>query len=434
MSSDILPSPVRVHILGAGPVGLLLAALLQPNERFSVRLYEKRREYTRTRMVQLASYLVADSVEDYSTDNIDEESVFAIFDAREINEGLAFRQSIPSDLMGLLRGWTQGFVPLNTIERSLSDLIDARRSHPVPRTTANVTAQAATAMLEPGDILIDCTGSRSVLRDQLVPNADAADPSSSLALLPKEADVRPNDKPRPKDQMPDGANTLQIRLEYALVITFLYGQAYDCNEYCKYVKNIDNPQYKFIPAVNRTYYDGSISHVTGIVTISAEDYERMPSRFDGQWLRNNFPKVAESIDRFIAKVKEETNGEILGDLEIIRIPLDLYRARNATSREWRRTGSSDHPFARSPVFLSGDSAVGSPYFQSISLGFECSMFLAGLLGQRDLPLADMFDSYELYIYKQWLRVYNRSKMIKHNKDLLACVGDTNALLEKLHIY
>jgi len=25
-------------------------------------------------------------------------------------------------------------------------------------------------------------------------------------------------------------------------------------------------------------------------------------------------------------------------------------------------------------------------------------------------------------------------MIKHNKDLLECVGDTFALLEKLHIY
>ena len=50
-------------------------------------------------------------------------------------------------------------------------------------------------------------------------------------------------------------------------------------------------------------------------------------------------------------------------------------------------GTGDHPFARSPVFLVGDSAMGSPYFQSISLGFECAMFLAGLLGQRDLPLA-----------------------------------------------
>jgi len=51
-----------------------------------------------------------------------------------------------------------------------------------------------------------------------------------------------------------------------------------------------------------------------------------------------------------------------------------------------------------------------------------------------VPLADLFDRYELYIYKQWLRVYNRSKMIKHNKDLLGCVGDTDALLAKLHIY
>jgi hypothetical protein len=28
----------------------------------------------------------------------------------------------------------------------------------------------------------------------------------------------------------------------------------------------------------------------------------------------------------------------------------------------------------------------------------------------------------------------RSKMIKHNKDLLERVGDTSAMLEKLHIY
>ena len=62
------------------------------------------------------------------------------------------------------------------------------------------------------------------------------------------------------------------------------------------------------------------------------------------------------------------------------------------------------------------------------------MFLAGLLGQRDLPLKDVFDRYEQYIYQQWLRVYMRSKMIKHNKDLFESIDDTLALLEKLHIY
>ena len=403
--SDV-PRSGEVHVLGAGPVGLMLTALLQPIERFSVHLYEKRGEYTRTRMVQLAPYLVADSVESYRTDYIDGDTIAAVFEPAELDEGLAFRRSIPGDLMELLREWAQGFCPLNAIERSLSDLIDARESASVHRTGAVVSAEDAMAMLEPGDILIDCTGNTSVLRDHLVPGS---------------GDV-------------EGANTLNIRLEYALVITFLYGQQYDCNEYCKYYKNAENVQYKFIPAVHRTFYDGSISHVTGIVTITAEDYEAMPPQFDGNWLRANFPRVAESMDRFIDKVKQETHGEIVGDLDVVRIPLNLYRARNATSRQWRAQGNGDDPFAGSPVFLAGDSAIGSPYFQSISLGFECAMVLAGLLAHSDLPQRDMLDRYELYMYKQWLRVYMRSKMIKHNKDLLERVDDRYALLEQLHVY
>jgi 2-polyprenyl-6-methoxyphenol hydroxylase-like FAD-dependent oxidoreductase len=406
VAPETVPSGGCVHVLGAGPVGLMLTALLQSMEGFSVRLYEKRDAYTRTRMVQLAPYLVADTLESYRADAIDGDSVEAVFDPAELDQGLTFRQSIPADLMRLLRGWAVGFCPLNAIERSLSDLIDARGSNGVQRTSAVVTADDAMAMLEPGDVLIDCTGSRSLLRDHLVPGAGEV----------------------------EGANTLNVRLEYALVITFLYGQPYDCNESCKYHKNLQNPQYKFIPMVHRTHYDGSVSHVTGIVNISAEEYEAMPSRFDGEWLRGNFPEIAGSMDRFIDKIKEETQGEILGDLEIVRIPLDLYRARNATSRQWLAAGPSDHPFATSPVFLAGDSAIGSPYFQSISLGFECAMYLAGLITKRDLPVSDMLDRYELYSYKQWLRVYMRSKMIKHNKDLFESIDEPLALLEKLHIY
>jgi 2-polyprenyl-6-methoxyphenol hydroxylase-like FAD-dependent oxidoreductase len=402
-----LPATTRVHVVGAGPVGLLLTALLQTMEGISVRLYEKRREYTRTRMVQLAPYLVADSVESYRVDAIDGDSVEAVFDPPELDQGLAFRQTIPRDLGALLESWVLGFCPLNSIERSLSDLIDARGPSGVERRAAVVTAEDAMAMVEPGDVLIDSTGSSSLLRDRLVPGSH---------------------------EVGEDANTLKVRLEYALVITFLYGQRYDCNEYCKYYKNIENPHYKFIPMVHRTHYDGSVSHVTGIVNISAEDYEAMPSRFDGDWLRSNAPGVAESMDRFIDKIKDETHGELLGDLEIVRIPLDLYRARNATNRQWLAAGPSDHPFATSPVFLAGDSAIGSPYFQSISLGFECAMFLAGLIAQRDLSLREMLDRYELHIYKQWLRVYMRSKMIKHNKDLFESLDDPMALLEKLHIY
>ncbi|HEY3222680.1 MAG TPA: hypothetical protein VGJ76_02660 [Pseudolabrys sp.] len=398
----------RVHIVGAGPVGLMLTALLQTTGTFSIRLYEKRREYTRTRMVKLDSYLVADSVESYCIDRIDGENVEAVFDRTELDEGLAFRRSIPSDLKALLRSWTLGFCPLNAIERSLGDLIDVRASNSVERIAAAVTAEKAMAMLKPEDILIDCTGSNSLLRDHVAPPVG--------------------------EVVGGGANTFKIRLEYALVVTFLYSQTYICDEYCKYYKNAENYRYKFIPAVHRTYYDQSVTHVTGIVKISAEEFEAMPPRFDGQWLRDNFPGAAQSMDRFIQKIKHETGGEILGELEIIRIPLDLYRARNATSRKWRELSLTDHPFAGSPVFLAGDSAIGSPYFQSISLGFECAMFLAGLLGQSDQPVRETFNRYENYIHKQWLRVYMRSKMIKHNKDLFESFDDTFALLEKLHIY
>ena len=167
--------------------------------------------------------------------------------------------------------------------------------------------------------------------------------------------------------------------EHALVVTFLYGQTYDCNEYCKYYKNVGTERYKFIPAVHRTFNDGAVTHVTGLITISPEDYAAMPAQFDGQWLREHFPGVADSVEHFVDKIKEESHGEIVGDLHIIRIPLNLYRARHATSRRLCASGPSGHPLAAAPVILAGDSAIGSPYFQSISLGFECAMYLAGLI-------------------------------------------------------
>jgi 2-polyprenyl-6-methoxyphenol hydroxylase-like FAD-dependent oxidoreductase len=396
----------RVHIVGAGPVGLFLAALLQSIEGQPVRLYEKRGEYTRTRMVSLADYLIADSVESYKADTIDGQSVEAIFDPLELETRLAYRRTIAPDLRALLIEWTRGFVPLNTIERSLSDLIDARGTGAIERIAGDMAADEAIAMLEPGDILVDCTGTRSLMRDLLIPGDDLG----------------------ARDR-----NTMRVRMEYALVVTFLYDRHYSCDEYCKYYKNRENADHKFIPAVDRTWYDGSVSHVTGIVGISRAEYDAMPSSFDGAWLRDQFPDVAQSMDRFIDKVQDESHGELVGDLKIVRIPLDVYHARNATSRRWWESGL-DHPLATASVFLLGDSAIGSPYFQSISLGLECAFFLAGHIANRAMSVEDIFDRYEAFMYQQWLRVYMRTRMIKHNKDLLESVDDTTGLLEKLHVY
>jgi 2-polyprenyl-6-methoxyphenol hydroxylase-like FAD-dependent oxidoreductase len=390
-------------------VGLFLAALLQDIDGQEIRIYEQRDDYTRTRMVSLAGYLVADTIESYKEDSIDGQDVEAIFEAAQIEEGLRIRRAIAPDLRALLVEWTRGFVPLNTIERALSELIEARGTGTVKRAAALVDPEQALAIAEPGDILVDCTGARSVLRDLLLPPAD------------------------PGTAGTPASNTQRYRLEYALVITFLYDQHYACNEYCKYYKNVENPDYKFIPAVHRTYYDGMISHVTGMIRISQEEYEAMPRSFDGAWLRERFPSVAASMDRFIDKVQAETNGQIIGGLDITRIPLDVYRARTMTSRRWHET-HSDQALARTPVFLAGDSAIGSPYFQSISLGLECASWLARFLGDRSLSIEEVFDRYESLMYQQWLRVYMRTQMIKHNKDVLESVDDTLGLLAKLHVF
>jgi 2-polyprenyl-6-methoxyphenol hydroxylase-like FAD-dependent oxidoreductase len=395
-----------IHIIGGGPVGLFLTALLQTVEGVQIRVYEKRPEYTRTRMVSLAPYLLADSVDSYKADAIDGQDVEAIFDPVELQTRLAYRQTVAADLRALLEEWTLGFVELNTIERRLSELIESRGTGNVERVSTTLDADEALAMVEPGDVVVDCTGTRGLLRDLLLPGEDLATP---------------------------GRNTALFHLEHSLVITFLYGQQYVCNEFCKYYKNKDHTGYKFIPAVHRTCYDGSVTHVTGIVTISEEEFHAMPPRFDGDWLREHFPAVATSMDGFIERIKAETHGELVGGLEITRIPLDVYHAWNVTSRRWHGSGL-DHPLARTPVFLLGDSAIGSPYFQSISLGLECAFHLAGHLANRALPLSVVFDRYETFMDQQWLRVYMRSQMIKHNKDLLQAVDDTDVLLSQLHVY
>src|SRR4051812_4838893 len=106
----------RVHVIGAGPVGLFLTALLQSVDGQRIRLYEHRSAYTRTRMVSLASYLIADSVESYKVDGIDGQDVEALWDPVELETRLAYRQAVAPDLRALLEEWSQGFVALNTVE------------------------------------------------------------------------------------------------------------------------------------------------------------------------------------------------------------------------------------------------------------------------------------------------------------------------------
>ena len=49
-------------------------------------------------------------------------------------------------------------------------------------------------------------------------------------------------------------------------------------------------------------------------------------------------------------------------------------------------------------------------------------------------MGEIFDRYEAFMDKQFLRVYMRTTLIKHNKDLLELIDDRFALLSRLHIY
>lgn len=396
-----------VHVLGAGPVGLLMTALLQHAPGHDIKLYEKRREYSRNRMVKLAPYLVADSLDAYRSDPLDGDNVEAVFEPWELEEALAFRQRMAPELRALLTDFTGGFSRLNDIEARLSDLVDRGGVSPVQRISATLTVHDVHALIQPDDIVIDCTGCKSLLRDHLVP---------------------------PWDPAADRGNTNRIRMEHAAVATFVVDRRYECNEYCKYYKNVDSPRYKFVPSVERTIYDEGASYVTGVIHISERDYDAMPPACDGDWLRQHMPAVGRSMEQFISKVEAETGGTLTEDAQVIRILLELYRAYNATNHKWLQRTDTDHPFATSRVFLVGDSAIGSPYFQSISLGFECAMFLAGLLNHDEYSSGDVLANYERLVYQQWLRVYMRTKQIKHNKDLFETIDDTFGLLEKLHIF
>ena len=65
---------------------------------------------------------------------------------------------------------------------------------------------------------------------------------------------------------------------------------------------------------------------------------------------------------------------------------------------------------------------------------ECAFFLAGHVENRAMSIQDVFGRYERFMYQQWLRVYMRTRMIKHNKDLLSQVGNTLGLLARLPVY
>ena len=264
-------------------------------------------------MVQLAPYLVADRIESYCTDRIDGDNVEAVFDPPELGEGIAFRRSIPVDLTTLLRELDEGFCPLNAIERSLSDLIDARESdigrahrrrrdgrgcdrdaragrHPGRLHGQQVAAPRSVSCPAPTRRDVDA----NTLNDPARVRARDHVPLRPVVRVQRVLQVLQERRERPVQVHPDGASHVLRRQRHPR----------------------DGHRHHHAPTSTRRCRRGSTA--SGSAT--------------------TFPTSPQSMDRFIDKIKEETHGEIIGELEIIRIPLNLYRARNATSRQWHTDG------------------------------------------------------------------------------------------------
>ena len=319
----------RVHVLGAGPVGLFLAALLQsidgqrgPPLRAARRVHADPDGVARRRTSSPTRSRATRPTR--STGRTSRRSSTRSSSRRAWPTGAR----VAPDLRALLEAWTLGFVPLNTIERTLSELIDARATGTVERVAGEVDAGRARSRCSS-----PATSSST---------APARAPSCATSLVPGGIDPAAL------------AGTRQrFRLEYALVVTFLYDQHYACNEYCKYYKNVENADYKFIPAVHRTFYDGATSHVTGIVAHQQGRVRRDAA--DVRRRRGCASTSRASRSRWTGsstRSRPRPTASWSGDLEITRIPLDVYHARNATSRRVA-PARADHPLATTPVFLLG---------------------------------------------------------------------------------
>ena len=97
----------------------------------------------------------------------------------------------------------------------------------------------------------------------------------------------------------------------------------------------------------------------------------MPSRFDGECSAATFP-ASRSRWTGSSTRSRRIDGEILGDLEIVRIPpICIWLATRQP--QWLTRGRAT---TRSPAHGVPRRRLGiAPVLQSISLGFECAMYL-----------------------------------------------------------
>ena len=350
----------RVHVIGAGPVGLFLTALLQSIDGQPVRLYERRDEYTRTRMVSLAEYLIADSIESYKADTIDGQSVEAIFDPVELETRLAYRRTLAAGPAGAARGVDARVRPAEH-DRAHAQRADRRPRHRDRRAghgrgRRRRGARAARARRHP----------RRLHRLAVAACATCSSPAATTR------------RTWPEHRRGSGSSTRWSSRSCTASTTRATSSA-------STTRTSRTPTTSSSRPCTAPATTAAISHVTGIV-----EHQQGRVRGDAADVRRRRGCASTSRTsrrRWTGSSTRSRPRPTASSSATSRSPASR---STSTTPGTRRAGAGtspalDHPLAAAPVFLLGDSAIGSPYFQSISLGLECAFFLAGHIGNRALP-------------------------------------------------
>ncbi|CAF1163207.1 unnamed protein product, partial [Adineta ricciae] len=378
----------RVLIIGAGPTGLLMGCLMR-DQGMPVTIIEKREEITRTRCVKLLGEVL-------SSDELT--SGIHLFSENQVEERQKAIDSIQSTLFEKLTSWLELCTPLQTIQKSLQEYFVSSGGQIAIGAQYDISKNLDLLGHYPDTLIIDCTGYHSVLRNRIQPD------------------------------------NLNLRLiEYVLICTFTFDERYECNELCKYYKNKNTRKFRVIPAIDDTYKTGKRQTlVTCLITIDESIFRAMPKRdlITYNYLKKHQRDIYDDLTIFLNNMSSGQLNKIHFDsMEFIALPLQVYRAKKVTHKIVNQDLNQHW-------VLLGDAAMGGPYFQSISMGYEAAIYLAYIVQQMQHDMEQMMTKYESYMEKLWLALQIRSKDIQRNKQILQylCANDRNAILEKIKVY
>jgi 2-polyprenyl-6-methoxyphenol hydroxylase-like FAD-dependent oxidoreductase len=297
-----------------------------------------------------------------------------------------------------ITSWLELCTPLQTIQQALREYFILSGGQFAVGAQYDISNNLSSLRHYPNTLVIDCTGYHSVLRNHIQPD-----------------------------------NLIGRFVEYVLICTFTFDDRYECNELCKYYKNKNTKKFRVIPSIDDTYKTGKReTHVTCLITIDETIFRQVPKRepITYAYLKKHQHEIYEDLNIFLNNLSSEQMRKIHFDtMEFIALPLQLYRARKMTH------SVNDNDLNQHWVLL-GDAAMGGPYFQSISMGFEAAIYLAYIFEHMKGNVEEMMSKYEYYMEKLWLAIQIRSQEIQRNKQILQlmCADDRNAILEKIKVY